>query len=758
MVAWCERGLLLLTGAAAAAAAAPPVAPDRALRLSAAALSPGLGPGAPGNATACIKQLAQLCPLQLAPHPSPARRANETAACTSCTSRPVVSLQLLAAGCLPPVEKAYCDLPDVGENKVTESCQVALTAAFQPLLKDPTGARGAEAIASWGQHMGDPGFYYQCDGTPGFQYWKVYFSPKNGGGRGPHATGRRLQPGGGGGGHGGGPPGGGMGGGPKMLGLCFPDECSAHDVGKLADKLVPLIAPVSDLLSPLQATTVSHNVPNPLDGPALAVVVVLVMLVLLFLCATFLSTDCFAECAAAMPLDENVEERFSKLLEAAGSAATEPRLSALSLVQKWRLCREWEGIGSPSPAVLPKSLTAAGVVDAGATASLSTPLLPTVDMGDSLNRAPHSWPSQRCGFFRQGDCATRLGRAVRPFVNCWDGRESLRMLLSKDTREVPEMRCLNGIRALSMLWIILGHTFQSFQGAMGFGMGQSDQLFAALDVRPRLSAQMVTGAQLGVDTFFFLSGFLAAYIGLKKLRGNRAPGWKVWAGYMWERWIRLTPTYLFILAFYINVVPFLAAGPDGNSSEDVYVGPGGPPHHGPHHTPELHAGGLRRLQPGGGGGHGGGDHGGGDHGGGDDDGFEDLCSDFWWTNILYVSNIIPFSGDNGQFGQYANGNLGCMDWSWYLSVDYQLHLLMPGLLLLFQRSPSAAYSTMFVMWLASSGYVYSLVYRWDGGICGYFFQTAKGNEMTLCQSERLFFFFFFEQESMVLLQCLNQIH
>ena len=106
--------------------------------------------------------------------PSPARRANETAACTSCTSRPVVSLQLLAAGCLPPVEKAYCDLPDVGENKVSESCQVALTAAFQPLLKDPTGARGAEAIASWGQHMGDPGFYYQCDGTPGFQYWKVH--------------------------------------------------------------------------------------------------------------------------------------------------------------------------------------------------------------------------------------------------------------------------------------------------------------------------------------------------------------------------------------------------------------------------------------------------------------------------------------------------------------------------------------------------------------------------------------------------------
>ena len=95
-----------------------------------------------------------------------------------------------------------------------------------------------------------------------------------------------------------------------------------------------------------------------------------------------------------------------------------------------------------------------------------------------------------------------------------------------------------------------------------------------------------------VDTFFFLSGFLAAYIGLKKLPSNANP-LKVFAGYMWERWIRLTPAYLFILMFYIHLLPFLAVGPDASSSME-YIGP--------RHQHHLHDG-VRRLQPGGGAGH-----------------------------------------------------------------------------------------------------------------------------------------------------------
>ena len=155
--------------------------------------------------------------------------------------------------------------------------------------------------------------------------------------------------------------------------------------------------------------------------------------------------------------------------------------------------------------------------------------------------------------------------------------------------------------------------------------------------------------------------------------------------------------------FYIHLLPFLAVGPDASSSME-HIAP----------KPEHHQhDGVRRLQPGGGG------------------GYVDMCSEYLWTNIFYVSNLYPFSGEGGQFGQWADGNLGCMDWSWYLSVDFQLHLTMPWLLLLFKRSPLAAYGIMLAMWLAGEAYVYSLIYRWDGGICGYFFSTARGNEMTL---------------------------
>ncbi len=648
-----------------------------------------------GNATTCLKKLAEACPLQLVAHPSMKRRENETAECQECTHRPTVAIELLAAGCLPPVETLYCDLPNVGENKVSDPCHTALTAAFQPLAEDPTGARASEAIASWGQHLGDVGWYYQCEGTPGFRYWKIYFSPKgNEGGR------RQLQPGGGGHHH---HHGGGDSYEMKTLGLCFPDECSARDAGKLGDKILPLISPVGDLLTPMQAEYASRDVPNPLDGPAIAVVVILVAFAVLCAIATLRSTSIWSECAAAMPLDENVLDRFERLL-AAADADSKPdvrqRADNLSIAEKWELVVQWEDLGCKTPAILPKYLTAPAAASADLDASmLATPLLPIPGGGGSLN-------GDQLTSQKSGGHAAAMWEQLGEFVQCWCARESFHVLTKKDTREVPEMRCLNGIRALSMMWIVLGHTFQSYQGAMGFGATDSNELFAGLNVRPRLSAQLVTGAQLGVDTFFFLSGFLAAYIGLKKLPTSPNP-LKVFCGYMWERWIRLTPAYLFILMFYIHLLPFLAVGPDASSSME-YIAP--KPEHHPHD-------GVRRLQPGG--------------GGGGHDGYADMCSEYLWTNIFYVSNLYPFSGEGGQFGQWADGNLGCMDWSWYLSVDFQLHLTMPWLLLLFKRSPRAAYGIMLAMWLAGEAYVYSLIYRWDGGICGYFFSTARGNEMTL---------------------------
>ena len=42
----------------------------------------------------------------------------------------------------------------------------------------------------------------------------------------------------------------------------------------------------------------------------------------------------------------------------------------------------------------------------------------------------------------------------------------------------------------------------------------------------------------GVDTFFFLSGFLSSYVGLKKMRGKNPPVIKSVLGYILDRWLR----------------------------------------------------------------------------------------------------------------------------------------------------------------------------------------------------------------------------
>lgn len=75
---------------------------------------------------------------------------------------------------------------------------------------------------------------------------------------------------------------------------------------------------------------------------------------------------------------------------------------------------------------------------------------------------------------------------------------------------------LNGIRALSLFWIILGHSFI-------FQLTISDNILHVLDIlRNSYTMQLLLGAIFGVDTFFFISGFLAvfAFLNTFKIQGK----------------------------------------------------------------------------------------------------------------------------------------------------------------------------------------------------------------------------------------------
>ena len=92
----------------------------------------------------------------------------------------------------------------------------------------------------------------------------------------------------------------------------------------------------------------------------------------------------------------------------------------------------------------------------------------------------------------------------------------------------------------------------------------------------------------------------------------------------------------------------------------------------------------------------------------------DFCRKYVWTNLLYVSNLYPhqfginpqvfmeveYPDQHGHMVKHKvpdymdRPNLGCMGHSWYLSNDFQMHMLTPWLLLLFRKNNAAGYLLM----------------------------------------------------------------
>ncbi|TNN15735.1 Nose resistant to fluoxetine protein [Schistosoma japonicum] len=172
--------------------------------------------------------------------------------------------------------------------------------------------------------------------------------------------------------------------------------------------------------------------------------------------------------------------------------------------------------------------------------------------------------------------------------------------------------CLDGIRFITMCWIIYGH-------CIAFSMfGANNMLLYSQIHQGTWTYQVIIGATLAVDTFFFMSGTLSTYLTIPRLR--RITNWKSWIkfwfNFVFHRTLRLTPAYLLVLILYTGL--FIHA----------YVGPLYP------QIPNL----------------------------------TDIkfCRDHWW--ITYLNNFI-----------YPNEI--CMGWSWYLSNEFQFSIVLAPIFL-----------------------------------------------------------------------------
>ncbi|XP_014477851.1 PREDICTED: nose resistant to fluoxetine protein 6-like isoform X2 [Dinoponera quadriceps] len=124
-------------------------------------------------------------------------------------------------------------------------------------------------------------------------------------------------------------------------------------------------------------------------------------------------------------------------------------------------------------------------------------------------------------------------------------------LLQTDRRQ-NSIDCLDGLRFLSICWIIYGHTY--YIEVVGAKMD--------LTQVPRMhynwSNMLILNANIVTDTFFLLSGILLAYIELSR---ERDTNWRFNAiGLYVHRYVRLTPAYAMMIGFYATLFDKLGTG------------------------------------------------------------------------------------------------------------------------------------------------------------------------------------------------------
>ena len=165
-----------------------------------------------------------------------------------------------------------------------------------------------------------------------------------------------------------------------------------------------------------------------------------------------------------------------------------------------------------------------------------------------------------------------------------------------------------------MFWVILGHTHN-----WTLWSGVDNARYVLFSVARRFSYLTILNAYFSVDTFFFLSGLLVAYLTLREM-SRRKPGWSRFPFLMYyiHRILRLTPAYAFVLFGFWFLAPHLGNGPMYNN----FMGVGRANYN--------------------------------------------ACVKYWWTNLLYINNLYPW--------KLADE---CMAWTWYLANVLQFYILAP---------------------------------------------------------------------------------
>ena len=135
------------------------------------------------------------------------------------------------------------------------------------------------------------------------------------------------------------------------------------------------------------------------------------------------------------------------------------------------------------------------------------------------------------------------------FLCCFDGVENINKILHGANKVDKNLDVLNGVRVLSIGWVVLGHGYLAIS------------LCPIYDLKEYLSYMVqdfghviIQNANLSVDTFFFISGFLNS-MGLCTLFMNKSRYVsKILLAYL-HRYIRLFPYNVLVILLSTYIVP-----------------------------------------------------------------------------------------------------------------------------------------------------------------------------------------------------------
>lgn len=182
-----------------------------------------------------------------------------------------------------------------------------------------------------------------------------------------------------------------------------------------------------------------------------------------------------------------------------------------------------------------------------------------------------------------------------------------------------QVTCLNGIRTISLMWIISGHSF-ALQAAY-----PTVNMVSALQFQFGKKSQYIQAGHFSVDTFFFLSAFLLSYNYIKNV--HRAITTAEKKSEKPQNPLTLSKVPMFYVHRILRILPPLAAfyGLGNTLIAHIAQGPLDPF--------------LKTIMP-------------------------NACYDHWWSFFLFIQNYVHYE------------NM-CLLTTWYLSADMQMFLASP---------------------------------------------------------------------------------